>query len=161
VQRAGEYGGGSDREKSFGAPDVQITPQFALIRPSAQTIFLSAQRGGRAGAGSVKAVAKYRTIWHHLRSDHSAHDFICKRLNDIKIQMIEILDDVTWGCCLISVPAGLNLSLLGDPRARVLPACRPTGGYYIISGPKNQRNLKKMSDTYVLVQRESDKSIFL
>jgi len=36
----------NDREKSFGAPDVQITPLTALIRPSAQTIFLSAQPQG-------------------------------------------------------------------------------------------------------------------
>jgi hypothetical protein len=33
----------NDREKSFGAPDVQITPLSALIWPSAQTIFLSRQ----------------------------------------------------------------------------------------------------------------------
>jgi hypothetical protein len=32
-----------DREKSFGAPEVQITPLVALIWPSAQTIFLSGQ----------------------------------------------------------------------------------------------------------------------
>ena len=36
----------NDREKSFGAPDVQITPLTALIRPSAQTIFLSTQPQG-------------------------------------------------------------------------------------------------------------------
>jgi hypothetical protein len=35
-----------DREKSFGAPDVQITPLAALIWPSAQMIFLSIQSQG-------------------------------------------------------------------------------------------------------------------
>jgi len=33
--------GSDDREKSFGAPEAQITPLAALIWPSAQTIFLS------------------------------------------------------------------------------------------------------------------------
>ena len=36
----------NDREKSFGAPDVQITPLTALIWPYAQTIFLSIQPQG-------------------------------------------------------------------------------------------------------------------
>ena len=38
---AGALGVSDDREKSFGAPDVQITPLAALIWPSAQMIFLS------------------------------------------------------------------------------------------------------------------------
>jgi len=37
---AGAYDVSHDRDKSFGAPDVQITPLAALIWPSAQTIFL-------------------------------------------------------------------------------------------------------------------------
>jgi len=42
----GAFGVSDDREKSFGAPDVQITPLAALIWPSAQTIFLSTQPQG-------------------------------------------------------------------------------------------------------------------
>ncbi len=32
-----------DREKSFGAPEIQITPLVALIWSSAQTIFVTVQ----------------------------------------------------------------------------------------------------------------------
>jgi hypothetical protein len=44
--------------------------------------------------------------------------------------------ELTSGVNRISVPAGLNLSLLGDPRARVLAAWRPTGGIISNRGQK-------------------------
>jgi hypothetical protein len=77
------------------------------------------------------------------------------RLSSVKIGNIFILcglltperkaRELTSGVNSIAAAAGLNLSLLGGPRGRVLSACRPTGGYYIKSRAKNQRNSGKMS----------------